>query len=73
MDKAGTRPYTPYLIKELTNGLKLPLIGITTPDSAILQHPKNSVNVNFVDPVMQQKKYCKKLDKDIQMLILQSH
>lgn len=50
-DKAGQRPYTPYLIKELANGLKVALIGITTPDSAYTSHPKNSVNVDFIDPV----------------------
>ncbi|VDR41677.1 bifunctional metallophosphatase/5'-nucleotidase [Mycoplasmopsis caviae] len=76
MDKAGTRPYTPYLIKELTNGLKVALIGITTPDSAYTSHPKNSVNVNFVDPVTATKEILQEIRQrhpDVNFTIALTH
>ncbi|EFF41132.1 bifunctional metallophosphatase/5'-nucleotidase [Mycoplasmopsis alligatoris] len=50
-DKKGKLPFKPYIIKEVANGFKVGIMGITTPDTTITSHPNNSKDVLFNDPV----------------------
>nr|WP_307928205.1 hypothetical protein [Mycoplasmopsis bovis] len=42
--------FTPYIIKTLESGIKVGIMGITTPDTQWTSNPKNSVHVTFLGP-----------------------
>lgn len=70
------RVFKPYIIKTLSNGLKVAIFGITTPDTKITSHPKNSFWVEFRDPVEEAKKVIaeiKKEDPSISFIIATTH
>lgn len=50
-ENVGKRVFEPYIIKELDNGMKAAIFGITTPDTVYTSHPKSSVLVEFRDPL----------------------
>ncbi|VEU60466.1 Trifunctional nucleotide phosphoesterase protein YfkN precursor [Mycoplasmopsis bovigenitalium] len=66
--------FKPYIIKELASGIKVGIMGITTPDTAWTSSPKNSVHVTFKDPVQEGTKYAKELrDKGVNIVIALTH
>nr|WP_318034749.1 metallophosphoesterase [Mesomycoplasma hyorhinis] len=70
------RVFKPYIIKTLSNGLKVAIFGITTPDTKITSHPKNSFWVEFREPVEEAKKVIaeiKKEDPSISFIIATTH
>ncbi|AJC50090.1 bifunctional metallophosphatase/5'-nucleotidase [Mycoplasma flocculare] len=74
--KKGQRVFQPYKIKELSNGLKVAIIGLTTPDTKITSHPKNSFWVEFKDPVSETRKAIneiKEKDPSISFIIATTH
>lgn len=74
--KQGKRVFQPYIIKELENGLKVAVIGLTTPDTKITSHPKNSFWVEFTDPVPETQKVIKEIkekDPSISFIIATTH
>ncbi|WP_434336812.1 bifunctional metallophosphatase/5'-nucleotidase [Mesomycoplasma conjunctivae] len=54
--KVGKRVFQPYIIKELSNGIKVAIFALTTPDTVFTSHPRNSQLVEFRDPVSEAEK-----------------
>lgn len=72
----GKRVFKPYIIKTLSNGLKVAVFGITTPDTKITSHPKNSFWVEFKDPVQEAKKVINEIktkNPSISFIIATTH
>ncbi|ADE19785.1 bifunctional metallophosphatase/5'-nucleotidase [Mycoplasma crocodyli] len=71
----GTRPFTPYKVVTLANGFKVALIGITTPDTTITSHPRNSKDVIFKDPVTAAKEIVTEIEnkEKINFIIALTH
>lgn len=74
--KVGQRVFKPYIIKELLNGIKVAIFGITSPDTFYTSHPKNSELVEFKEPVEATKEVIneiKEQHKDISFFIATTH
>ncbi|MBN3534714.1 5'-nucleotidase C-terminal domain-containing protein [Mycoplasma procyoni] len=74
--KVGKRVFKPYIIKELENGIKVAIMGITTPDTAYTSHPKNSKLVEFKQPVESAKETIAEIKKDhpeVNFIIASTH
>ncbi|CAC13228.1 5'-NUCLEOTIDASE PRECURSOR [Mycoplasmopsis pulmonis] len=73
--KVGQRVFKPYLIKNLENGLKVAIIAITTPDTAYTSSPKNSVLIEFRDPVTEAKKVIAEIKQkeNVDLIIATTH
>lgn len=73
--KVGQRVFKPYLIKTLENDLKVAIIAITTPDTAYTSSPKNSVLVEFRDPVTEAKKVVAEIKEkeNVDLIIASTH
>ncbi|WP_029513800.1 bifunctional metallophosphatase/5'-nucleotidase [Mycoplasmopsis primatum] len=70
----GERVFEPYIIKELDSGIKVGIMGITTPDTQWTSNPKNSVNVKFLDPVESGNKAALELkEKGVNFVIALTH
>ncbi|PZW01604.1 5'-nucleotidase C-terminal domain-containing protein [Metamycoplasma auris] len=68
------RVFTPYIIKELPSGIKVAIMGITTPDTQWTSNPKNSVHVTFLDPIETGKKIVKELkEKNVNFIVALTH
>lgn len=61
--QTGEFVFTPSLVKELPNGTKVGIIGITTPDTTYTSNPKSSELVTFLDPIQSANKEAAKLTK----------
>ncbi|WP_033161062.1 bifunctional metallophosphatase/5'-nucleotidase [[Mycoplasma] collis] len=75
-DKNGKRVFKPYKIKTLENGLRVAIIGITTPDTVYTSHPDHSKNVEFKDPKESVENAIKELEekeKDVTFYIASVH
>ncbi|PYF42636.1 2',3'-cyclic-nucleotide 2'-phosphodiesterase (5'-nucleotidase family) [Metamycoplasma alkalescens] len=59
--KVGEKVFTPYIIKTLKSGLKVGIMGITTPDTKFTSLPINSEHVDFLDPVQSANKAVEEL------------
>lgn len=74
--KVGKRVFKPYIIKELESGLKVAVFGITTPDTVFTSHPRNSVLVEFRDPLESSKEVIKEIKQqnpDVNFIIATTH
>ncbi|KUH47305.1 bifunctional metallophosphatase/5'-nucleotidase [Mycoplasmopsis meleagridis] len=70
---AGNFVFDRYKIFDI-NGAKIAVVGITTPDSAYTSNPKNSVDVNFLDPVTAMKAVNEDLKKQgVNFVIAATH
>ncbi len=66
--------FTPYIIKTLESGIKVGIMGITTPDTQWTSNPKNSVHVTFLDPIESGKKTVEELkSKGVNFIIALTH
>ncbi len=66
--------FTPYIIKTLESGIKVGIMGITTPDTQWTSNPKNSVHVTFLDPIDSGKKTVEELkSKGVNFIICLTH
>nr|WP_307914659.1 metallophosphoesterase [Mycoplasmopsis bovis] len=66
--------FTPYIIKTLESGIKVGIMGITTPDTQWTSNPKNSVHVTFLDPIDSGKKTVEELkSKGVNFIIALTH
>lgn len=55
-DVSGQHVFKPYIIKTLSNGMKVAVLGLTTPDTQWTSHPNNSKDVIFQDPATAAKR-----------------
>lgn len=66
--------FKPYIIKTLATGVKVGILGITTPDTKFTSHPRNSVYVDFMDPVTAADKVTEELKKQgINIIVAITH
>ncbi|HPP32281.1 MAG TPA: 5'-nucleotidase C-terminal domain-containing protein, partial [Soehngenia sp.] len=56
-----TSDFEPYIIKEMQNGLKVGIFGLTTDETKYKSHPSNTTGIEFADPVTTADKYVKEL------------
>ena len=61
--KRGTTKnvFKPYKIYKMSNGVKVGVFGLTTPETAYKSNPKNTEGIEFLNPVEQAQKMIKKL------------
>ncbi|WP_416755313.1 5'-nucleotidase C-terminal domain-containing protein [Mycoplasma sp. VS42A] len=74
--KVGQRAFKPYIVKELESGIKVGIFGLTTPDTSVTSHPRNSRLVKFTEPVEESKKVVAEIRKehpDINFIICIAH
>ena len=68
------RVFTATKIKTLANGLKVGIIGLTTPETAYKTHPKNVEKLKFTDLVEETKKEINQLEQaNINFIVVVSH
>lgn len=63
-DKDNTSDFDPYTIKEMENGLKVGIFGLTTEETKFKSHPDNTKGINFGKPVEIAKDVVKKLQEE---------
>ncbi|MHA3846146.1 bifunctional metallophosphatase/5'-nucleotidase [Mycoplasma sp. VS276A1] len=74
--KVGQRAFKPYITKELESGIKVAVFGLTTPDTSVTSHPRNSRLVKFTEPVDEAKKVVEEIRNahpDINFIICIAH
>ncbi|MCM3239767.1 bifunctional metallophosphatase/5'-nucleotidase [Heyndrickxia oleronia] len=76
MNKETGEPYygCPYLIKDV-NGVKVGILGLTTPYIPNWEQPENIEGIDFVNPVEEAKKWVKYLreELDVDIVIVSYH
>ncbi|ACF07215.1 Trifunctional nucleotide phosphoesterase protein YfkN precursor [Metamycoplasma arthritidis] len=75
-DVSDQHVFKPYIIKQLSNGMKVAVLGITTPDTQWTSHPNNSKDVNFQDPTEAAKRVVaeiKEKHKDVNLIMAITH
>ena len=63
-DKDNKSDFEPYTIKEMENGLKVGIFGLTTEETKFKSHPDNTEGINFGKPVEIAKDVVKKLQEE---------
>lgn len=74
--KVGQRVFKPYITKTLESGIKVAVIGLTTPDTVYTSHPKNSALVEFRAPSDELKKVVNEIkqnEPEIKFIIAATH
>lgn len=69
---SGTLLAKPYIIKTVS-GIKIAILGLTTPTAPTSTHPKNVVGLNFDDSAITAKKYIPELRKKANLVVVLSH
>lgn len=70
----GKSDFEPYIIKELENGLKIGIFGITTEETKVKSHPSNTEGIEFKNPVEVSKEMVKKLKAEkVDIIIAVTH
>ena len=65
--------FKPDLILTTKNGIKVGMIGLTTPETPITTHPRNVFDLRFVEPPLAMQRHFEKLKKQSDILIALSH
>lgn len=66
--------FKPYDITSLSDGTKVGIIGVATPETASKTHPKNVTGLEFINPMPETKKNVEELTKQgIDIIIVLSH
>ena len=68
----GKRPF-PAVVGYKLGGLKVAIIGLTTPDTPRLTNPNNMVNTRFADSISEAKKLLPSLRKQADVVIALTH
>lgn len=73
--KSGTNKniFKQYKIYKLPNNIKVGVFGLTTPETAYKSNPKNTVGIEFLNPVEQSKLMVKKLKPKCDVVIAVMH
>lgn len=70
----GKSDFEAYTIKELENGLKVGIFGLTTEETKFKSHPDNTAGIEFSNPVEEAKKAVKALqDAEVDVIIALVH
>jgi 5'-nucleotidase / UDP-sugar diphosphatase len=62
----------PYTVKEIA-GIRVGVIGITTPDTPVTTHPRNVAGLTFISPEDALQKYMKELKDKSDIVVVLSH
>ncbi|QNM93806.1 5'-nucleotidase C-terminal domain-containing protein [Mycoplasma sp. Pen4] len=62
--KPGEAAFPTHKMIELPSGLKIGIVGLTTPEAKFTSHPRNSKYLDIIDPVEATKPIVKQLEKD---------
>ena len=65
--------FKPYKIFKMTNGLKVGVFGLVTPDTAFKINAANLATIDFLDPIVQSKMMIAKLRSKVDVLIAVMH
>ncbi|MEK5058223.1 5'-nucleotidase C-terminal domain-containing protein [Paenibacillus shunpengii] len=68
----GTSLYEPYIIKEV-DGVKIGIIGLTTPETAYKTNPKNVDDIDFTDPSDEAQKYVDEIRDEVDVVVMLAH
>ncbi|MDR0268376.1 5'-nucleotidase C-terminal domain-containing protein [Paenibacillus sp.] len=68
----GTDLFKPYIIKEI-DGVKIGIIGFSTPETAYKTSPKNVEGLKFIDPAGEAKKTVNELKGKVDVIIGVGH
>ncbi|KGK88941.1 5'-nucleotidase [Desulfosporosinus sp. HMP52] len=68
----GTRVLTPFVIKEV-EGIKIGIIGLSTPETAYKTHPKNVAGLKFTDPVEEARVMVSELKEKVDVMVVLAH
>ncbi|WP_051541700.1 5'-nucleotidase C-terminal domain-containing protein [Clostridium lundense] len=61
-----------YIIKEM-NGVKVGIFGLSTPNTAVMSHPKNTEGLTFKDPVKTAKEIVGELKDKVDVIVALTH
>jgi 2',3'-cyclic-nucleotide 2'-phosphodiesterase (5'-nucleotidase family) len=68
----GTRLFKPYIIKEV-DGVKIGIIGLTTPETAYKTNPKNVEGIQFTDPSVEAKAAVDEIRSKVDVVVVLGH
>ncbi|MEC0233059.1 5'-nucleotidase C-terminal domain-containing protein [Paenibacillus kribbensis] len=68
----GTRLFKPYVIKEV-DGVKIGIIGLTTPETAYKTNPKNVEGIQFTDPAVEAKAAVDEIRSKVDVVVVLGH
>ncbi|URJ61463.3 5'-nucleotidase C-terminal domain-containing protein [Paenibacillus polymyxa] len=68
----GTRLFEPYVIKEV-DGVKIGIIGLTTPETAYKTNPKNVEGIQFTDPAAEAKAAVDEIRSKVDVVVVLGH
>ncbi|MBE0341979.1 bifunctional metallophosphatase/5'-nucleotidase, partial [Paenibacillus sp. 28ISP30-2] len=68
----GTRLFQPYVIKEV-DGVKIGIIGLTTPETAYKTNPKNVEGIQFTDPAVEAKAAVDEIRSKVDVVVVLGH
>ncbi|AET59482.1 5-nucleotidase domain protein [Paenibacillus terrae HPL-003] len=68
----GTRLFQPYVIKEV-DGVKIGIIGLTTPETAYKTNPKNVEGIQFTDPAAEAKAAVDEIRSKVDVVVVLGH
>ncbi|MBM4286498.1 MAG: bifunctional metallophosphatase/5'-nucleotidase [Deltaproteobacteria bacterium] len=68
----GLKGIKPYVIKKV-QGVRVAIVGIATPDTAVSTHPRNVAGLKFLSPEDTVKKYLPSLKRRADLVILLTH
>ncbi|OAZ49325.1 5'-nucleotidase C-terminal domain-containing protein [Paenibacillus polymyxa] len=68
----GTRLFQPYTIKEV-DGVKIGIIGLTTPETAYKTNPKNVEGIQFTDPAAEAKAAVDEIRSKVDVVVALGH
>ncbi len=70
----GKSDFEGFVVKEMENGLKVGIFGITTEETKFKTHPDNTEGIEFADGVETAKKMVKQLkDEDVDLIVALVH
>lgn len=68
----GKRLFEPYVIKEV-DGVKIGIIGLTTPETAYKTNPKNVEGIQFTDPAAEAKAAVDEIRSKVDVVVVLGH
>ncbi|WP_179031750.1 5'-nucleotidase C-terminal domain-containing protein [Paenibacillus kribbensis] len=68
----ATRLFKPYVIKEV-DGVKIGIIGLTTPETAYKTNPKNVEGIQFTDPAAEAKAAVDEIRSKVDVVVVLGH
>lgn len=65
--------FDPYVILRTPNGLRVGIIGLTTPETSITTHPAHVANLRFTRPELALQQFLERVRKRADVVVVLSH